>query len=80
MSSSISLQIEPYQRLLHLETYENHLQVDDSLPRKPCFLKVIPSVLGRSVNFNIMDECHIGFRTQCVIKTLAGGKLLLMTF
>ena len=43
----ISVCFIPYQ-------HENHLQIADSVQRKSCFLKVIPSVLGRSVNFNII--------------------------
>ena len=35
--------------------HENHLQIANSLQKKPCFFKVIPDVLGRSVNFNIRE-------------------------
>ena len=34
--------------LIH-ENYRKHLQVADHLQSKPCFLKMIPGVLGHSV-------------------------------
>ena len=41
---------------IHPDWHENHLQIARSLQRKPCFFKVIPGVLDRSVNFNITER------------------------
>ena len=42
-----------WRRLFHPEELENHLQITNSLQRKPCFFKVIPGFLGHLVNFSI---------------------------
>ena len=53
IANSTFLQFGVYQPLFYPKQHEKLLQVADPLQSLPCFLKLIPSVLGRSVNFKI---------------------------